>query len=107
MRHLQELQVLDVFACPFISKEALLEVQNDLNLHRLNGEVLFKAEDTKPIRKSGAALADRLQELAPYDERYKYSSDELLSARYSESVPQLTSNGLLALELLELDILST
>ncbi len=99
VRHLQELQVLTVSDCPFISKAATLEVQEDLPLRyvRWDDEVLFSADEAKPIWKSGAVLANRLQELAPYDERYRYSSEELLSARYSESIPQLESSGPLKL----------
>ncbi|BDA43304.1 probable f-box protein At5g51380 [Coccomyxa sp. Obi] len=109
VRHLQELQALTVSDCPFISKAAVLEVQKDLPLRYMScdDEVLFSAKKTEPIWKSGAALTDRLQELAPYDERCRYSTDELLSARYSEFVPQLESSGPLAAVLRELELVST
>ncbi|CAL8468713.1 g8253 [Coccomyxa elongata] len=109
VRHLQELQALTVSDCPFISKAAILEVQEDLPLRyiRCDDEVLFSIKETKPNWKFGAALTARLQELAPYDESYRYSSDELLDARYSESVPQLDSSGPLAAMLRELEIVST
>ncbi len=109
VRHLQELQALTVSGCPFISKAAIVEMQEDLPLcyMRCDDEVLFSTKETEPIWKSGAALKARLQELAPCDERYRYSSDELLGARYSEPGPQLDSSGPLAAMLRELEIVSS
>lgn len=108
INHLHSLHYLFVSDCIFISKKALERLPDVLPLKyfEFNGAIHYVKVDSPAKRESvDIALTQRMQELAPFDERYKYSKEDLMEMQEAACGVRLDRNGPLAKLLTELELL--
>jgi len=108
MNHLHSLNYLFVSDCIFISKTALERLLHVLPLKyfEFNGAIHYEKVDRLAKRNFvERALMQRMQELAPFDERYKYSKEDLMELREAACDVPLDRDGPLAKLFTELELL--